>query len=140
MPHQNKVKKLSRTKPHREAMMRNMAASLIQHQAIETTEAKAKELRRVMDRLISTAKQDTLAAKRQVAKTIQNKDAFKKLFTDIVPQFDKKDSGFTRVLKVGMRRGDSAVISRIELLVEKAKKEEKGAKKKTTKKKVAAEK
>jgi len=138
MPHQNKVKKLSRTKPHREAMMRNMASSLIQHRVIETTEAKAKELRRVVDRVISTAKQDTLSARRQVAKTIQNKEAFKKLFSEIVPQFDKRDSGFTRVLKVGYRRGDSAAISRVELLVE-APKEDKRSKK-TTKKKAAADK
>ena len=95
MPHQNKVKKLSRTKPHREAMLRNMATSLIQHRVIETTEAKAKELRRVIDRVISTAKKDTLSARRQVAKTIQNHEAFKKLFSEIIPQFDKRDSGFT---------------------------------------------
>ena len=138
MPHQNKVKKLSRTKPHREAMLRNMASSLIQHRTIETTEAKAKELRRVVDRVISMAKKDTLSARRQVAKTIESKVAFKKLFSEVIPQFDKRDSGFTRVLKVGFRRGDNAAISRVELLVE-APKVEKGAKK-TTKKKIAAEK
>ncbi len=138
MPHQNKVKKLSRTKPHREAMLRNMATSLIQHRAIETTEAKAKELRRVVDRIVSTAKKDTLSARRQVAKTIQNKEAFKKLFNEIVPQFDKRDSGFTRILKVGLRRGDSAAISRVELLIEKPK-ADKGAKK-ASKKKATAQK
>ncbi len=138
MPHQNKVKKLSRTKPHREAMLRNMATSLIQHRTIETTEAKAKELRRVVDRIISTAKSDTLSARRQVAKTIQNKEAFKKLFNEIVPQFDKRDSGFTRVLKVGFRRGDNAAISRVELLIEKPK-VDKGSKK-ASRKKAAAEK
>jgi len=138
MPHQNKVKKLSRTKSHREAMLRNMASSLIQHRTIETTEAKAKELRRVVDRIISMAKKDTLSARRQVAKTIESKEAFKKLFSEVIPQFDKRDSGFTRVLKVGFRRGDNAAISRVELLVE-APKVEKGSKK-TTKKKAAAEK
>ncbi len=138
MPHQNKVKKLSRTKPHREAMLRNMASSLIQHRTIETTEAKAKELRRVVDRVISIAKKDTLSARRQVAKTIESKVAFKKLFSEVIPQFDKRDSGFTRVLKVGFRRGDNAAISRVELLVE-APKVDKGAKK-TTKKKPAADK
>lgn len=139
MPHQNKVKKLSRTKPHREAMLRNMATSLIQHRVIETTEAKAKELRRVVDRVISTAKKDTLSARRQVAKTIQNKEAFKKLFSEIVPQFDKRDSGFTRVLKVGFRRGDNAAISRVELLVEEPK-VEKGSKKSSKKKTATAKK
>jgi len=138
MPHQNKVKKLSRTKPHREAMLRNMASSLIQHRTIETTEAKAKELRRVVDRVITIAKKDTLSARRQVAKTIQNKEAFKKLFGEIIPQFNKRDSGFTRVLKVGFRRGDNAAISRVELLVEKPK-VEKGSKK-SAKKKAAADK
>ena len=137
MPHQNKVKKLSRTKPHREAMLRNMAASLIQHRVIETTDAKAKELRRVVDRVISTAKKDTLSAKRLVARTIQDKEAFKKLFTDIIPQFENRNSGFTRVLKVGMRRGDSALISRVELLVE-APKADKGTKKTAAKKKTVA--
>ncbi|HHI02624.1 MAG: 50S ribosomal protein L17 [Candidatus Zixiibacteriota bacterium] len=135
MPHQNKVKKLNRTKPHREAMLRNMATSLIQHRTIETTEAKAKELRRVVDRIISTAKKDTLSARRQVAKTIQDKKAFKKLFNEIIPQFDKRDSGFTRVLKAGFRRGDNAAISRVELLIEKPK-ADKGSKK-TSKKKTA---
>ncbi len=138
MPHQNKVKKLSRTKPHREAMLRNMASSLIQHRTIETTETKAKELRRVVDRVISMAKKDTLSARRQVAKTIESKEAFKKLFSEVIPQFDKRDSGFTRVLKVGFRRGDNAAISRVELLIE-APKVEKGSKK-TTKKKTAVEK
>jgi large subunit ribosomal protein L17 len=138
MPHQNKVKKLSRTKPHREAMLRNMAASLIQHRTIETTEAKAKELRRVVDRVISTAKKDTLSARRQVAKTIQDKEAFKKLFGEIIPQFEKRDSGFTRVLKVGFRRGDSAAISRVELLIEKPKSEK--SSKKSPKKKASEKK
>ena len=137
MPHQNKVKKLSRTKPHREAMLSNLATSLFQHRTIETTEAKAKELRRVADRLISTAKKDTLSARRQVAKTIKNKKVFKAFFDEIIPQFDKRESGFTRVMKVGFRRGDSAIISRVDLLVEKPKKTEKKAAKK--KKKAAAE-
>jgi large subunit ribosomal protein L17 len=123
MPHQNKVKKLSRTKPHREAMLDNMASSLIQYRSIETTEAKAKELRRVVDRLISTAKKNTLSAKRLVARTIHNKIAFKKLFRDIIPQFENRNSGFSRVLKVGIRRGDGAKISRVELLIEKPKAE-----------------
>ena len=92
-------------------MLRNMASSLIQHRTIETTEAKAKELRRVVDRIISMAKKDTLSARRQVAKTIESKEAFKKLFSEVIPQFDKRDSGFTRVLKVGFRRGDNAAIS-----------------------------
>ncbi len=136
MRHQIKVKKLSRPKPHREAMLANMATSLFEHRMIETTEAKAKELKKLADRLISTAKADTVAARRQVARTINNKKIVQKLFTQIVPQFKDRPSGFTRVLKVGFRRGDSAMISVVELLTEKpkvektkAKKEKKAAKK-----------
>jgi len=137
MRHQIKVKKLNRTKSHREAMLANMATSLFEHRMIETTEAKAKELKKLVDRLISTAKADTVAARRQVARTIRNKKIHQKLFTEIVPQFKERPSGFTRVLKVGFRRGDSAMISVVELLTEKpkvektkGKKDKKAAKKK----------
>jgi large subunit ribosomal protein L17 len=72
----------------------------------------------VVDRLISTAKKGTLASKRQVAKTIHTKEVFKKFFDEIVPQFDDRDSGFTRVMKLGVRRGDGAPLSVVELLIE----------------------
>lgn len=100
-------------------MLKNMAASLFKHRVIKTTDAKAKALRPVVDRIIATAKQDTLSAKRQVAKTIHEKDVFKKLFTEIVPQFADRDSGFTRVIKSGFRRGDGAPMAVVELLTEK---------------------
>ena len=137
MGHQDKVKKLGRTKPHREAMLANMAMSLFQHRVIKTTDAKAKALRPVVDRIISTAKRDTLAARRQVAKTIHQKKVFKKLFSEIVPQFADRDSGFTRVIKLGVRRGDGAPISVVELLTakpvsEEGKKGKKGKKAKKT--------
>jgi len=103
MGHQDKVKKLGRTKPHREAMLANMAMSLFSHRMIKTTDAKAKALRPVVDRLIATAKKNTLASKRQVAKTIHVKDVFKKFYEEIVPQFSERDSGFTRVMKLGQR-------------------------------------
>ncbi len=136
MRHQRKVKKLSRTKPHREAMMNNLATSLFISRMIQTTESKAKELRRVADRLISTAKDDSLAARRLVAKTIKDKKVLKKLFTEIVPQFKNRPSGFSRVVKLGRRRGDSAMTAVVELLTEKPKVEkEKGKKGKTSKKK-----
>jgi len=133
MGHQDKVKKLGRTKSHRDAMLANMAMSLFEHRMIKTTEAKAKALRPVVDRLISTAKQGTLAAKREVARTVHQKVVFKKLFKEIVPQFENRDSGFTRVMKLGVRRGDGAPISVVELLTEKPvekepKKKKKGAK------------
>jgi large subunit ribosomal protein L17 len=137
MGHQDKVKKLGRTKSHRDAMLANMAMSLFEHRMIKTTEAKAKALRPVVDRLISTAKQGTLAAKREVARTVHQKEVFKKLFTEIVPQFADRDSGFTRVMKLGVRRGDGAPISVVELLTEKppekeVKKKKKGAKESLT--------
>lgn len=119
MGHLDKVRKLGRTKAHREAMLANMAMSLFKHRVIKTTDAKAKALRPVVDRLISTAKKDTLASKRQVAKTIHQKDIFKKLYDEIIPQFGDRVSGFTRVVKLGVRRGDGAPLSVVELLTEK---------------------
>jgi large subunit ribosomal protein L17 len=134
MGHRDKVKKLGRTKPHRESMLANMAMSLFQHRMIKTTDAKAKALRPVVDRLISTAKKNTLASKRQVAETIHVKNVFKKFYEEIVPQFSDRDSGFTRVMKLGVRRGDGAPMSIVELLTEKPaeEKETKGKKAKKT--------
>lgn len=136
MRHQVKVKKLSRNKSHREAMLANMATSLFENRTIETTETKAKELRRLADRLISAARADTLAARRQVAKTVKNKKILRKLFSEIAPQFKNRQSGFTRVLRIGFRRGDNAEMSMVELLTAKPKVEkEKGKKEKAEKKK-----
>ncbi|RKX21458.1 MAG: 50S ribosomal protein L17 [Candidatus Zixiibacteriota bacterium] len=142
MGHRDKVKKLGRTKPHREALMSNMAMSLFLHRVIKTTDAKAKALKPVVDKIISTAKEDTLHSKRQVAKTIKQKDVFKKLFSEIVPQFSDRDSGFTRVVKLGVRRGDGAPMSVVELLTEKKVKEtdKKDKKAKKTKKASKSEK
>ncbi len=129
MRHQIKVRKLGRPKPHREAMLANLATSLFANRMIKTTETKAKELRRLADRLISTAKADTLAARRQVGRTIKDKAVVKKLFSEIIPQFKNRDSGFTRVLRLGFRRGDNAMISVVELLTEKPKVEKEKTKK-----------
>jgi len=113
-------------------MLANMAMSLFTHRVIKTTDAKAKALRPMVDRIISTAKKDTLASRREVARTIKNKEVFKKLFTEIVPQFADRLSGFSRVIKLGVRRGDGAPISVVELLTEKPPEEsgKKGKKKK----------
>ena len=132
MGHRDKIRKLGRTKPHRESMLANMAMSLIQHRMIKTTEAKAKALRPVIDRLITTAKKGTLASKRQVAETVHVKEIFKKFYDEIVPQFADRDSGYTRIMKLGVRRGDGAPISVVELMIEKPK-VEKDAKKKDKK-------
>lgn len=116
MGHQDKVAKLNRTKSHREAMLANMAMSLFQHRVIRTTDARAKALRPLVDRLIVTAKKNTLASKRQVARTVHVKEVFTKLYGEILPQFAERTSGFTRVLKLGIRRGDGAPMSVVELL------------------------
>ena len=116
MGHQDKTVKLNRTKSHREAMLSNMAMSLFTHRLIRTTDARAKALRPIVDRLITNAKKNTLASRRQVAETVHVKDVFKKLYTEILPHFENRTSGFTRVIKLGVRRGDGAEMSVIELL------------------------
>lgn len=134
MGHRDKTAKLGRTKPHREAMLSNMAMSLLTHRIIRTTDAKAKALKPVIDRIISTAKKNDLSAMRQVAKKVKDKKVFKKLFDEIVPQFEGRQSGFSRILKLGIRRGDGAPMSIVELLIEAPKaadkKDEKGKKSK----------
>lgn len=135
MRHQRKVKKLSRTSSHRQAMMNNMVTSLFASRIIKTTESKARELRRIADRLVSTAKEDSLAARRLVARSVKDRAVLKKLFTEIAPQFKSKPSGFTRVVKMGSRRGDSAMVAVVELLTEKPKIEKDAGKKKGSKKK-----
>ncbi len=139
MGHQDKVTKLGRTRAHREAMLKNMAMSLFEHRVIKTTDAKAKALRPIVDRIIANAKKGTLASKREVAKSVHQKKIFKKLFNEIVPQFEERNSGFTRVVKLGVRRGDGAQMAVVELLTE-APKEEADKKDKKAKKKTAAKK
>ena len=124
MRHQVKTKKLSRPKPHREAMLANLATSLFAHRVIETTHAKATELRRLADRLITIAKKDNLAARRKVARIIHDKSVHKKLFTEIIPELKDRKSGYTRVIKKLVRRGDAAIISIVELLTPKPEPEE----------------
>ena len=138
MGHRDKTKKLGRTKPHRESMLSNMAMSLFTHRVIKTTDAKAKALRPVVDRIITTAKKGTLASKREVAKTLHVKEVFSKLYTDILPHFEERDSGYTRVVKLGVRRGDGAPISVVELLTPEPKAESDDKKTKKSKKAAAA--
>ncbi len=116
MGHLDKVRKLGRTKPHREAMLNNMMMSLFTHRLIKTTDAKAKALRPVVDRLIRTAKKGTLASKREVAKSVKVKSVFVKLYSEILPGLEDRNSGYTRVIKMGVRRGDAAPMSVVELL------------------------
>ena len=108
-------RKLSRTSSHRKALFANLAASLIEHEQIKTTLPKAKDLRRVVEPLITLAKKGDLAARREVLKTITNKTIVKKLFDEVAPRFKERNGGYTRVLKAGHRQGDAADMAIIAL-------------------------
>jgi large subunit ribosomal protein L17 len=135
MRHGKKIKKLGRTKSHRKAMLANMAASLFMYQMIKTTETKAKEVRKLAEKLISLAKRGDLHAHRQVYDVIKDRKLVKKLFDEIAPKFADREGGYTRVSKLGARRGDGAPISVVELLLEKPDKEDKKGKKRKAEKK-----
>jgi large subunit ribosomal protein L17 len=114
MRHLNKGRKLNRTSAHRKALFKNMVLSLIRHGRIKTTDPKAKELRRVADRMVTLGKQGDLAARRRAFDFMQSHEAVKKLFDEIAPRFKDRNGGYTRVIKFGHRRGDAAMLSIIE--------------------------
>lgn len=116
MRHRKKGRKLSRTPAHRRATLRNLATSLFLHERIETTTAKAKELRPYAERLITLARRGDLHARRLAARKIGDRDALGKLFDDIGPRFTERPGGYTRILKLGNRKGDAADMSLIELV------------------------
>ncbi len=116
MRHRKKGRPLNRTAEHRGAMLSNMATSLFLHGRIETTVAKAKELRGYAEPLITKAKRGDLHARRLVARKIHDKDALAKLFEDIGPRYADRPGGYTRVIKVGHRAGDAADLAIIELV------------------------
>lgn len=118
MRHRAKGRQLSRTSTHKKAMLRNMAASLFRHDAIVTTEAKAKELRPYAERLITLARRGDLHARRLVERRIQDREVLGRLFKEIGPRFAARPGGYTRILKMGHRPGDGADVARIELLSE----------------------
>jgi len=135
MRHGRKVKKLGRTSSHRKAMLENMAASLFTYHLIKTTEPKAKEVRKLAEKIITLAKREDLHAHRQVFDMIRDRTLVKKIFTEIAPKLKDRVGGYTRVLKLGVRRGDGAQLAIVELLIEKPPKEDKkGKKEKGTKK------
>ncbi len=120
MRHNKDGRKLGRTASHRRALMRNMVTSLFASERIETTTPKAKEVRRVAERMITFARRGDLAARRHVAKTVQKPEVLKKLFDEIAPRFADRPGGYTRVLKLGARRkGDNAERAILELIGEK---------------------
>ena len=118
MRHRAKGRQLSRTAEHRKALLRNMAASLFEHDAIVTTQAKAKELRPYAERLITLARRGDLHARRQVERRIQNREVLGRLFKEIGPRFAARPGGYLRILKLASRAGDGADMARIELLAE----------------------
>jgi len=116
MRHRHGLRKLNRTSSHRLAMFRNMAVSLITHEAIKTTLPKAKELRRVVEPLITLGKEPTLANKRLAFARLRDREAVTKLFDVVGPRYKERNGGYTRVLKMGFRQGDNAPMAFIELV------------------------
>src|SRR5690606_15159 len=116
MRHRRKGRHLSRTAEHREAMMRNLATSLFRHGRIETTTAKAKELRVYAEPLITKAKRGDLHARRLVARKIRDREVLAKLFNEIGPRFADRRGGYTRIYQLGHRPGDAAEMAIIELV------------------------
>ncbi|MCZ6457930.1 MAG: 50S ribosomal protein L17 [Gammaproteobacteria bacterium] len=116
MRHRKSGRHLNRTSSHRQAMFRNMAVSLIEHEVIKTTLPKAKELRRVAEPLITLAKKDSVANRRLAFSRMRDKAAVGKLFSEIGPRYQERPGGYTRILKCGYRAGDAAPMAYIELV------------------------
>ena len=118
MRHRAKGRQLSRTSAHRRALLNNMATSLFKHEGINTTEAKAKELRPFAEKLITLARRGDLHARRLVGRRIKDREVLGRLFAELGPRFAARPGGYTRILKMGHRPGDGADVARIELLSE----------------------
>src|SRR5258706_3131873 len=116
MRHRVAGKKLNRTPSHRRALFRNLVTALLQHEAVRTTDAKAKELKRWGDRLITLGKQGTLHARRRAAAVVNGSTIVKKLFDELGPRYQARNGGYTRVVKLGVRAGDAAPISLVGLV------------------------
>ncbi|HSB22729.1 MAG TPA: 50S ribosomal protein L17 [Burkholderiaceae bacterium] len=116
MRHRHGLRKLNRTSEHRLAMLRNMCVSLLTHEAIKTTLPKAKELRRVVEPLITMGKSPTLANKRLAFSRLRDRNAVVKLFGELGPRYEKRPGGYTRILKMGFRVGDAAPMAYVELV------------------------
>ena len=116
MRHKLGLRKLNRTSAHRLAMLRNMMNSLLRHEAIKTTLPKAKELRRVVEPMITLAKEPTVANKRLAINRLRDREIVVKLFNEIGPMFKDRKGGYTRILKMGYRVGDNAPLAYVELV------------------------
>lgn len=116
MRHRKRGRQLGRNTKHRLALFRNLATSLMEHERIETTEAKAKELRGITDRLITLGKEGTLHARRGALRVLRTKQAVSKLFDDVAKRFPDRHGGYTRIIKTRQRPGDGAPLVAIELV------------------------
>ncbi len=116
MRHGHGLRKLNRTSSHRLAMLRNMTNSLLKHEAIKTTLPKAKELRRVVEPIITLGKKPTLANHRLAFNRLRDRDNVTKLFAEIGPRYAKRNGGYLRILKFGFRKGDNAPMAFVELV------------------------
>ncbi len=116
MRHKKLKGKLGRNSSHRSSLLANLSISLITHKKIETTYAKAKEVRRCIEKLITIAKNNNIQAQREVQKVIKNKQASKILFEEISPKYLERNGGYTRIVKTGFRKGDSAPLAIIEFI------------------------
>ena len=116
MRHQLSGRQLSRNSPHRHAMLRNMSVSLLRHETIRTTVPKAKELRRVVEPMITLGKTPSLANRRLAFNRLRDRDSVTKLFNDLGPRFKVRPGGYTRILKMGFRVGDNAPMAFVELV------------------------
>jgi large subunit ribosomal protein L17 len=116
MRHRNVGCKLGRTSSHRKAMLRNMVTSLLKYEHVTTTDMKAKELRKVAEKMITLGKRGSLHARRQALAYVRDKDIVSKLFEELSSRYQQRAGGYTRIVKVGARRGDNAPISFIEFV------------------------
>ena len=118
MRHRRVGRKLGVVTKHRKALFRNMVTDFLRNGRIETTDTRAKELRRISEKIITLAKRGTLHARRQAASVIRDKEVLKKLFDEIASKYKERPGGYTRIIKLGSRRGDNAPISLLELVEE----------------------
>jgi len=116
MRHRHGLRKLNRTSSHRLAMLRNMTVSLLKHEAIKTTLPKAKELRRVVEPILTIGKTDTLANKRLAFSRLRDREIVTKLFAELGPRYANRNCGYLRILKIGFRVGDNAPMAYVELV------------------------
>ena len=116
MRHRKSGRRLGRTGSHKKAMFRNMVTSVFEHERIVTTTPKAKEVRKVVDKMITLAKRGDLHAKRQALSFIQSRDVVAKLFDELSGQFEGRNGGYTRIIQTGQRRGDAAPMAILELV------------------------